>query len=337
MYGRNVSSVSTADDATRPAGEPYWPVGVNPDTRLLRVTPAVLADLVRCAAEQALHDHGLGQTEVPKPVTLRRPRNPEHGDYTSELALRLGGPAGVAPRELAGWLAKTVAEHAEVRTAEVAGPGFLNIRLAPAAHGEIVREVLAQGEHYGSGEPLPRPRGSIRFAGAPVTENELAEAIGVDAATFALAREMTVDVDPARWCRRVDENPVFFVQYAHARLWSVLRNATELDIAVPTRDPGRLGLARLTHRRERELIRTIGEFDGVVETSARRGDPSGVARYLERLAGDCHRFQDDCRVLPRGDAEATELTVARLALCSAARQVLGNGLRLLGVSAPERL
>jgi arginyl-tRNA synthetase len=328
--------VSIASDATRTPGEPYRPVGFNTDTRLLRVTPAVLADLVRCAAEQALHDHGIGHTEVPTPVTLRRPRNPEHGDYTSELALRLAGPAGVTPRELAGWLAKSVAEHAGVSTAEVAGPGFLNIRLAPAAHGEIVREVLAQGERYGGAEPLPRPRGEIRLAGISVNAQGPAEAIGADAATFALAKGLT-EVDPARWCRRVDENPVYFVQYAHARLSSVLRNATELEIAVPTRDPGRLGLARLTHRRESELIRTIGEFGGVVETSARRGDPSGVARYLERLAGDCHRFQDDCRVLPQGDEEATELTVARLALCSAARQVLGNGLRLLGVSAPERL
>jgi len=129
---------------------------------------------------------------------------------------------------------------------------------------------------------------------------------------------------------------VFYVQYAHARLSSLARNAADLGLSMPGPDT-ELDLGLLTHQREGELVRTIGEFGKVVGTAAELREPHRVARYLEELASAYHKFYDSCRVLPQGDEDATPLTHARLALCAATRQVLANGLGLLGVSAPERM
>jgi arginyl-tRNA synthetase len=113
----------------------------------------------------------------------------------------------------------------------------------------------------------------------------------------------------------------------------VLRNAAELGIAVRTDfDPG-----LLSHERENDLLKALGEFPAIVATAAELREPHRIARYLEELAGTYHRFYDSCRVLPRADEPATDLTYARLALMAAARVVLANGLDLLGVSAPERM
>jgi arginyl-tRNA synthetase len=148
--------------------------------------------------------------------------------------------------------------------------------------------------------------------------------------------DATLDIDLDLWSRRTNDNPVFYVQYAHARLSSLTRNAAELGVPVPTAET-ELDLGLLTHQREGELIRTIGEFAKVVSTAAELREPHRVARYLEELASAYHKFYDSCRVLPQGDEEATSLTYARLGLCVATRQVLANGLGLLGVSAPERM
>jgi len=131
--------------------------------------------------------------------------------------------------------------------------------------------------------------------------------------------------------RRSNDNPVFYVQYAHARLASLVRNAADLGVT-----PGS-AYGLLEHPREGELVRTLGEFPAVVETAAELREPHRVARYLESLASAYHKFYDTCRVLPVGDEEVTELHRARLALSVAARQVLANGLAMLGVSAPERM
>ena len=96
-------------------------------------------------------------------------------------------------------------------------------------------------------------------------------------------------------------------------------------------------LELLTHEKEGSLIRNIGEFPRVLKTAAALREPHRVSRYLEELAGDYHRFYDSCRVLPLGDEAPTELHAARLALCQATRQVIANGLGILGVSAPERM
>jgi arginyl-tRNA synthetase len=172
-------------------------------------------------------------------------------------------------------------------------------------------------------------------AGTVVTMEDLVDALGVDAARYALVRssvDATLDIDLDAWARRTSDNPVFYVQYAHARLASLARNAADLGITADGSD-----LALLTHEREGDLVRTIGEYPRVVATAARTREPHRVARYLEELAGTYHRFYDACRVLPQGDEPATDLHRARLALCGAARQVLANGLGLLGVGAPERM
>ena len=88
---------------------------------------------------------------------------------------------------------------------------------------------------------------------------------------------------------------------------------------------------------EGELIRTLGDFDEVVSTAAALREPHRVCRYLEALAGTYHRFYAKCRVLPQGDEEVADIHRARLALCEATRQVLANGLALVGVSAPEQM
>ena len=126
------------------------------------------------------------------------------------------------------------------------------------------------------------------------------------------------------------------MQYAHARLSSLERNAAELGIAVPD-SAAEVDLSLLTHQREGDLIRTVGDFPKVVATAAALREPHRVARYLEELASAYHKFYDACRILPQGDEEPTPLTTARLTLCAAVRQLLANGLGLLGVTAPERM
>ncbi|SNR91832.1 arginyl-tRNA synthetase [Geodermatophilus saharensis] len=184
------------------------------------------------------------------------------------------------------------------------------------------------------GEPV---RMSKR-AGTVVLLEDLMEAVGADAARYALARasvDQQIDLDLDLWSRQTNDNPVFYVQYAHARISSVLRNAADLGVALG--GPGDVDVAQLTHERENDLLRALGEFPRVLTSAAELRAPHRVARYLEELAGTYHRFYDSCRVLPRGDEEATPLTVARLWLCAATAVVLRNGLGVLGVSAPERM
>ena len=547
------------------------------------MTPALLADLVRAAASDVLARRGLDAAALPDDVGIERPRNPEHGDYATNVALRTAKKAGVPPRELASWLADELAAKDGIASAETAGPGFINLRLAADAQGGIVAEVLAGGASFGngdeyagrnvnlefvsanptgplhlggtrwaaagdalgrvlsargakvtreyyfndaggqimrfvrslvavaSGEPAPedgyggayigeiaakvlalepdaltspdrdeifrrvgvglmfdeikadlhafgtdfdvwfheqslhdsgavgaaverlkasnslyfadgawwlrssefgddkdRPviksdgqpayiAGDIAYfldkrargfdlciymlgadhhgyigrlkaaaaalgddpdvvevligqmvnlvadgkpvrmskrAGTVVTMEDLVGAVGVDAARYSLIRssvDSTLDVDLDLLVRRSNDNPVFYVQYAHARLASLARNAADLGLTAGTE----FGL--LVHPREGDLIRTLGEFPAAVRSAAELREPHRVARYLESLASAYHKFYDACRVLPMGDEEITELHRARLALCVAARQVLANGLAMLGVSAPERM
>jgi arginyl-tRNA synthetase len=550
------------------------------------VTPADLADLLKTTAAAVLADHGLDTSALPATVTVERPRNPEHGDYATNLALQLGKKVGANPRELAGWLAAALAEQDGIAAADVAGPGFVNLRIDVAAQGVIVNNILAAGPNYGDsealkgqninlefvsanptgpihiggtrwaavgdalgrllstqgarvvreyyfndhgaqidrftnsliaaakGEPAPedgyagdyikeiaaqvlakepdalslpdaemretfraigvdlmftdikqslhdfgtdfdvythedsmhtsgrvdqaiaklREAGSIyekddavwlrttdfgddkdrvviksdgapayvaadiayyldkrergfdlciymlgadhhgyiarlkaiaaalgedpatvevligqmvnlvrdgqpvrmsKRAGTVITLDDLVEAIGVDAARYSLIRssvDTPIDIDLELWSSASNENPVYYVQYAHARLAALARNAAELGLAPSTEH-----LELLTHEKEGALIRNLGEFPRVLKTAADLREPHRVSRYLEDLAGDYHRFYDSCRVLPQGDEAPTDLHAARLALCQGTRQVIANGLAILGVTAPERM
>ncbi|KUI47173.1 arginine--tRNA ligase [Mycobacterium sp. GA-1199] len=550
------------------------------------MTPADLADLLKTTAAAVLAQHGLDASALPDTVTVERPRNPEHGDYATNLALQLGKKVGANPRELAGWLAAALTDTAGIAAADVAGPGFVNLRLEASAQNVIVTDVLTAGAAYGhsealaglninlefvsanptgpihiggtrwaavgdalgrllstqgaavtreyyfndhgaqidrftnsliaaaKGEPTPedgyagdyikdiaaqvltkepdalglpedemretfraigvdlmfahikqslhdfgtdfdvythedsmhtsgrveqaiarlRDAGSIyekdgatwlrttdygddkdrvviksdgapayvaadiayyldkrergfdlciymlgadhhgyiarlkavaaalgedpatvevligqmvnlvrdgqpvrmsKRAGTVITLDDLVEAIGVDAARYSLIRssvDSPIDIDLELWSSASNENPVYYVQYAHARLSALARNAAELGV-VP--DAGNLHL--LNHDKEGTLIRNIGEFPRVLKMAAALREPHRVSRYLEDLAGDYHRFYDSCRVLPQGDETPNELHGARLALCQATRQVIANGLGILGVAAPERM
>jgi arginyl-tRNA synthetase len=184
------------------------------------------------------------------------------------------------------------------------------------------------------GQPL---RMSKR-AGTVVLLADLVEAVGADAARYALARasvDQQIDLDLDLWSRQTNDNPVFYVQYAHARIASVLRNAADLGLSLG--EATGVDAAQLAHPREGDLLRALGEFPQVIASAAELRAPHRVARYLEELAGTYHRFYDSCRVLPRGDEPATPLTTARLWLCAATAQVLRNGLDVLGVHAPERM
>jgi arginyl-tRNA synthetase len=549
------------------------------------VTPADLAELLKTTAAAVLSEHDLDTSALPATVTVERPRNPDHGDYATNLALQLGKKVGANPRELAGWLATALAQADGIAAADVAGPGFVNLRLDASAQNVIVANVIDAGADYGhsdeidesinlefvsanptgpihiggtrwaavgdalgrllstqgarvvreyyfndhgaqidrfsnsliaaaKGEPTPddgyagdyikdiaaqvvakepdvlglpdaemretfraigvdlmfthikaslhefgtdfdvythedsmhtsgrveqaiaklreagkvyekdgavwlrttdfgddKDRVVIKSDGAPayvaadiayyldkrergfdlciymlgadhhgyiarlkaiasslgqdpatvevligqmvnlvrdgqpvrmskragtvITLDDLVDAIGVDAARYSLIRssvDSPIDIDLALWSSASNENPVYYVQYAHARLSALARNAAELGLAA---DTGHLEL--LVHDKEGVLIRNIGEFPRVLKTAAALREPHRVSRYLEDLAGDYHRFYDSCRVLPQGDEAPNDLHAARLALCDATRQVIANGLGILGVSAPERM
>ncbi|CAM4522338.1 arginine--tRNA ligase [Nocardia ninae] len=552
------------------------------------MTPADLADLLRATAAKVLVERGLDPAVLPDEVTVERPRNPEHGDYATNVAMKVAKKAGTNPRDLAAWLADALSSTDEVASAEVAGPGFLNIRLAASAQGAIIEQVLAAGTAYGSSELLKGSRINLEFvsanptgpvhlggtrwaavgdalgrilatqgaevvreyyfndhgaqierfarslvaaatgaptpddgyagayigeiastivaahpealslpederqelfraegvelmfaqirqslhefgtdfdvffnesslfesgaveqavakltesgdlyekdgawwiasseygddqdrvviksdgkpayvagdiayfqnkrargfdlciymlgadhhgyigrlkaiasvsgedpatvevligqmvnllkdgvavkmskrAGTVVTLEDLVEAIGVDAGRYVLVRSSvnsSIDIDLDLWTSQSSENPVYYVQYAHARTASIARNAAEFEYDKVTPD-----LALLTSDEEGELIRTLGEYPRVVTSAASLREPHRVARYLEELAGTYHRFQTNknLRVLPLGDEPVSPTNAARLVLVNATRQVLANGLALLGVSAPERM
>ena len=174
-------------------------------------------------------------------------------------------------------------------------------------------------------------------AGTIITLEELVEKVGVDAARYTLIRypvdtPMVMDVDVLR--SRTNENPVYYVQYAHARICGVLRNATELGIAYGI---DHIHSELLSHERERELIGALAEFPRVVAGAAELREPHRVARYAEELAGIYHRFYADCRVLPLGDEAPSSLHSARATLSNATARVIANSLALLGVLAPEKM
>ncbi|GAB2702086.1 arginine--tRNA ligase [Nocardia thraciensis] len=552
------------------------------------MTPADLADLLRATAAKVLVERGSDPAVLPDEVKVERPRNPEHGDYATNVAMQVAKKAGLNPRELAGLLAEALSATEGIDSAEVAGPGFLNIRLAAAAQGAIVEQVLAAGATYGTattlagrkinlefvsanptgpvhlggtrwaavgdalgrilaaqggdvtreyyfndhgaqidrfanslvaaatGAPTPddgyagayigeiaarivaehpgatelpeaerhelfrrqgvdlmfahikqtlhdfgtdfdvyfnesslfesgaveravdalkasgdlyekdgawwiasseygddkdrvviksdgkaayvggdiayyqnkRDRGfdlciymlgadhhgyigrlkaiaatsgndpdtvevligqmvnlvkdgvAVRMskrAGTVITLDDLVDAIGVDAARYSLVRSSVnsgIDIDLDLWTTQGSENPVYYVQYAHARTCRIIENSAAFGFDSVTPD---LGL--MTSEREGDLIRTLGEYPRVVATAAEMREPHRVVRYLDELAGVYHPFQsdDDMRVLPKGDDPVTPLHAARLELVRATRQVLSNGLSLLGVSAPERM
>ncbi len=181
------------------------------------------------------------------------------------------------------------------------------------------------------GEPV---RMSKR-AGTVVTMEDLTDAVGVDAARYALVRssiDSQLDIDLDLLGKRTNDNPVFYVQYAHARTRAVARNAEAAGV-----DRSAFDASLLVHETESELFGVLAEFPRIVLQATELREPHRIARYLEQLAGSYHRWYDNCRVIPLGDAPVEDVHRTRLWLNEATGQVLRNGLNLIGVSAPERM
>jgi len=181
------------------------------------------------------------------------------------------------------------------------------------------------------GEPV---RMSKR-AGTVVTMEDLVEAVGVDAARYALTRSSInsmLDIDLDQLSKKTNDNPVFYVQYAHARTKQVANNAASLGVTDEEFDP-----SLLDHPSESDLLAVLARFPAVMSHSAIERAPHLVARYLEEVAGAYHRWYDNCRVTPLSGNPVESVHRTRLWLNSASGVVLANGLRVLGVSAPERM
>jgi arginyl-tRNA synthetase len=181
-----------------------------------------------------------------------------------------------------------------------------------------------------------RPVRMSKRAGTVVTLEDLVEAVGVDAARYALVRsspDSSIDVDLDLLTKRSNDNPVYYVQYAHARIAGVVRNAVQTGVRMQDGfDP-----ALLVDDTESVLLAALGEYPRVVAQAAALREPHRVARHLEELAGHFHKWYDACRVTPRADETVSDLHRTRLWLAEATRTVLANGLGLLGVGAPERM
>jgi arginyl-tRNA synthetase len=265
-------------------------------------------------------------------------RTTEFGDDKDRVVIKSDGEGAYISGDLAYYLNKR--ERGFER----------NLIMLGADHHGYVKRLMAMTAAFGD-EPyvnleiligqlvnLVRDGEAVRMskrAGTVVTMEDLVDAVGVDAARYALVRssaDSALDIDLGLLTKRTNDNPVFYVQYAHARTNAVARNAAEAGV---TRDAFDASL--LTHETESLLLAALADFPRVVRQAAELREPHRVARYLEDLAGSYHRWYDACRVSPFGDEEITDLHRTRLWLNDATGQVLRNGLGLLGVSAPERM
>lgn len=180
-----------------------------------------------------------------------------------------------------------------------------------------------------------KPVRMSKRAGTVVTMEDLVDQVGTDAARYSLSRfssDSNIDIDLDVLTKKSNENPVFYVQYAHARTKAVDRNAEAAGV-----DRSAFNASLLGHATESELLAQLGAFPTVVADAAKFREPHRVARHLEVIAGSYHRWYDACRVTPQGEEPITDVNRTRLWLNDATGQVLANGLDLLGVSAPDRM
>jgi arginyl-tRNA synthetase len=265
-------------------------------------------------------------------------RTTEFGDDKDRVVIKSDGEPAYISGDLAYYLDKR--ERGFER----------NLILLGADHHGYVRRLMAMTAAFGDvpyvnleiligqqvnlvrdGEPV---RMSKR-AGTVVTLEDLVDAVGVDAARYALVRssvDSSIDVDLDLLAKRSNDNPVFYVQYAHARTRAVARNAEASGV-----DRSVFDAATLEHETESILLGVIAEFPRILLQAAELREPHRVARYLEDLAGSYHRWYDACRVIPLGDDPVQDVHRTRLWLNDATGQVLRNGLALLGVSAPDKM
>ncbi|MFD0397992.1 arginine--tRNA ligase [Kitasatospora sp. NPDC127121] len=175
-------------------------------------------------------------------------------------------------------------------------------------------------------------------AGNIITIDDVIEWIGVDAARYTLTRsptDSTITLDINVLTSQSNENPVYYVQYAHTRMCGVARKAAQLGVDKGAAQDFKPELLATVW--ENDILGALGEFPRILATAGELREPHRVARYLEDLAGKYHRLYENCMFLPKGDEELTDTHRARLWLVEATRTVMANGLTLLGVTAPERM
>lgn len=266
-------------------------------------------------------------------------RTTEFGDDRDRVIIKSGGDAAYIAGDLAYYLDKR--ERGFDRVVIMLGAdhhGYIGRMMAMcAAFGDtpwVNLEIL-----IGQLVNLVRDGQPVRMskrAGTVVTMEDLVEAVGVDAARYSLARssaDTSIDLDLDLLTKATNENPVYYVQYAHARTASVARNAAQAGVR---REDG-FDASLLDHETEAVLLGRLAGLPRVVAQAAELREPHRVARYLEELAGAYHKWYDQRRVMPFGDEQVSDVHRTRLWLNDATRQVLANGLGLLGVSAPERM
>jgi arginyl-tRNA synthetase len=265
-------------------------------------------------------------------------RSTDYGDDKDRVVIKSDGEFGYISGDLAYYLNKR--ERGFER----------NLIMLGADHHGYVRRLMAMTKAFGD-EPyvnleiligqlvnLVRHGEPVRMskrAGTVVTLEDLVEAVGVDAGRYALVRssiDSQVDIDLDLWGRKTNDNPVFYVQYAHARTHSVARNAASSGV-----DRSAFDASMLSHETESILLGVLAEYPRVLRQAAELREPHRIARYSEELAGAYHRWYDSCRVTPLGDEAVTDMHRTRLWLNDAVGQVLRNSLGLLGVGAPERM
>lgn len=264
-------------------------------------------------------------------------RSTNYGDDKDRVVIKSDGDAAYIAGDIA--YAANKFERGYTRSIYMLGAdhhGYISrLRAAAAAMGYNPNNVEVL---IGQLVNLVRDGEAVRMskrAGTIITLDDLVEAIGIDAARYSLVRssvDSTLDIDLTLWANQSNENPVYYVQYAHARLCSLAKKAAAVGVTAGNPD-----LSLLTEDHEGTLIRTLGEYPTVVKAAAELREPHRIARYIEELAGTFHRFYDTCQILPKAGEQAQPIHTARLALATATRQVIANALGLLGVTAPEQM
>ncbi|MEV6790739.1 DALR anticodon-binding domain-containing protein [Streptomyces sp. NPDC051320] len=295
------------------------------------MTPAELSCTVARAVRRAV-DEGALRVAVPERVTVERPRPGGRGDYATNAALRLAGPAGMPPRVVAEALRQRIAGMRGIERVEITGPGFLNFTLVPEGAGAVVRAVLGQSARYGRGTAPGGPAWQ-----APVLAPAHVARLGADAARW----DALLGGGEQLLVRR-EGNPLFRVQYAYARSRALLRNADDLgfraayehgieqEAAVPALVAALADHPAFVEAVEVEAVEEADEAPRADSGAARR-----LARHLVTVADAFLEFH--VTVLPVGDEKPSAAHRSRLALAEAAGTVLAGGLALLGICAPEHI
>ncbi|ROP45995.1 arginine--tRNA ligase [Pseudokineococcus lusitanus] len=265
-------------------------------------------------------------------------RSTDHGDDKDRVVIKSDGKPAYVAGDLA-YLRDKRSRGADLCIYMLGADhhGYVSrLKAAAAAFGDdpaVVEVLIGQMVNLvRDGQPLRMSKRN----GTVVTMQDLVEAVGVDAARYALTRSSTdssIDVDLDVLTRRTAENPVFYVQYAHARTCGVARNA---EAAGVRREDG-FDPSLLDHPTEQAVLAALAEHPRVVEQAAELREPHRVTRHLEVLAGTFHKWYDERRVTPLGDEPVGDEHRTRLWLAEAVRTVLASGLALVGVSAPERM